>query len=1068
MLAIETYPEEFHFIEDSEPFETSWQEGMNPLDYAGTKIGQDIRDFPLPRGHEGAYRYAARLGIVERISENPLYMKKWTEDFFHAIDTSDNALETAISTLRGDDNLDIPMRKRHMPDLTSLDKAQLSDEYKDILFPLVEAYLKYREIGASQPIPDFIAENPGYYVTPDGKRMTSLTGDISTHLSFIDAARQVDISAILKASVLMDRACREYLEGYKNLINNEIGFISSKNELSTDGIYPIIYGDNDVVIAGVGNDTIYDDAGLLIDLGGDDVYLNNAGSSYPHFKGGSVVIDHGGNDRYTSKSSFVQGFGFSGFGFIYDLGGYDSYSAKHFSQGAGILGVGAIFDMTGDDEYSAHAFCQGAGMFGFGGLFDGNGEDIYRCATLGQGGATCLGMGLLSDSSGDDRYELNKGSGWDALGSAGYGQGGALSFRNYPWRNTMTPYGGVGLLFDHGEGNDRYRAGGWNSQGGSYIMSLGALYDEGGNDHYTCNTGQGSGIHVTNAILIDGAGHDIYEGSFRAGGSGSDRSPGFLIDYSGNDVYRSSKASYGTGCKPLNMSLFIDFEGDDTYISPNPKDKVEFNNWESFGGVWPESVPWLWAYAVALDLGGDDQYDVKRRANNSENHSFGHGIHLDIEYSGDLFGEIEDVMPPYNATDRSLWQDSDFADSFERLSSPDNFVRFSTASELMKVEAISDLVAVLSRTEHKPLARDLMEIIDYHLIKDPIPRVIIEEYPKLLKSPIPEIRAIAIDDIGHWQMNEHEEAILNLIDVEEDDYVKSYAISALRRLDSHEGYLRARELAFRNEDDALTRQAAFFVAGHDSTNFELLSKMWESDIPTVKIAAASGFAKLGDQNAKSLLMEGRDTYDQYVRRAAGKALAELGHIEGVEILISTLNFHSIDAFYNYNRNIPNDIATYLGHDLPEEDRYNIEKWQEWLEENRTTVDIAENARLNREYREIDRSASELDDSLGIALLDSFVLENPSYTKAAKSLAKRLNGIAWNMVTADKDSDEFQPELGLLYARRAVELDDQKNYVDTLAEALLANGLIEESLELCRQYPGEKMFTDRINRIKELE
>jgi len=123
----------------------------------------------------------------------------------------------------------------------------------------------------------------------------------------------------------------------------------------------------------------------------------------------------------------VQGFGFLGCGFLADFNGNDTYTAKHFAQGASVCGVGVLWDESGFDTYNANAFCQGAGMFGLGMLLDNNGEDIYDCATLGQGGATTLGMGVLSDLDGDDRYYLAIDESKDKLGNlAGYGQGGAL------------------------------------------------------------------------------------------------------------------------------------------------------------------------------------------------------------------------------------------------------------------------------------------------------------------------------------------------------------------------------------------------------------------------------------------------------------------------------------------------------------------------------------------------------------------------------------------------------------------------------------------------------------------
>jgi hypothetical protein len=55
---------------------------------------------------------------------------------------------------------------------------------------------------------------------------------------------------------------------------------------------------------------------------------------------------------------------------------------------------GALWDLDGNDRYCAQTFCQGAGAFGLGMILDNTGNDEYDCASLGQGGATTLGMGV--------------------------------------------------------------------------------------------------------------------------------------------------------------------------------------------------------------------------------------------------------------------------------------------------------------------------------------------------------------------------------------------------------------------------------------------------------------------------------------------------------------------------------------------------------------------------------------------------------------------------------------------------------------------------------------------------
>ena len=66
------------------------------------------------------------------------------------------------------------------------------------------------------------------------------------------------------------------------------------------------------------------DCPVIIDVGGDDRYTNNAGGANG---GGAALIDLAGNDAYTSTRSGANGGGVGGAGFLYDGGGQDTYSA---------------------------------------------------------------------------------------------------------------------------------------------------------------------------------------------------------------------------------------------------------------------------------------------------------------------------------------------------------------------------------------------------------------------------------------------------------------------------------------------------------------------------------------------------------------------------------------------------------------------------------------------------------------------------------------------------------------------------------------------------------------------
>ncbi|MBM3323714.1 hypothetical protein FJY69_09600, partial [candidate division WOR-3 bacterium] len=625
------------------------------------------------------------------------------------------------------------------------------------------------------------------------------------------------------------------------------------------------------VIAGYGNDRYARNAALLIDLGGNDTYQNNAGGC-ERSGGVAVCIDHAGNDRYeAADSSYVQGFGFLGVGMLVDLAGNDVYRAKHFSQGVGILGIGALWDKSGSDTFSAHAFCQGAGAFGFGTLLDDAGSDVYDCATMGQGSATTLGMGVLSDLEGNDKYRLAVDSTKDVLGGIpGCGQGGALSFRAYPWEKKLTAYGGVGMLVDD-KGNDDYVSNGWNSQGGSYIMSLGALVDNEGNDHYKCGTGQGSGIHVTNAILIDKKGDDVYEGGFRAGGSGSDRSPGFLIDYDGNDVYKSATSSYGTGCKPFSYSLFIDYKGDDQYICEKPKGAVLMNDWHSFGGVWPESDPNAWPYAISLDLGGKDRYDVRNRANNSETHSFGHGIHLDMEWKGgEVIGRVEPLPGLTSALIRPGVRRSTgwFRECFWYDYEP--FARFRGVGLVADSgPGLLKEVKHLASTSSASFTRDAMECIHRWLAQGAIDDTLLPGILGLLQSQSVEVRRTFADDLGLWKVRVAEDDLVQTAEWDPDAQVRRFALRSLLRLESVKALPIARKLATEDTSEDVRRMAVTLVGKVRPSGEVLALLRWvlaEEKASSVRCAAADAMGNLGNPDAVEYLREAAKTYDVYVQR----------------------------------------------------------------------------------------------------------------------------------------------------------------------------------------------------------
>jgi len=317
---VQTYPYEWYFQQDTEPIQTEITE--NPLDYAGKRIGMDVRNFELPRAYENSYRFACRFPIIDYVSNQPLYMKQWTEEVSEkfiklqsekGIKVTNYALELLrdtqeFSSMKITQNVELFEDFKEM-----LRSRSFTPEYQMAVLNLVENYLIAKSM-VSQAKEDltpedlkFFNDNPGYFLIPDGENMPSLTGDVSTHFQFIEHARKFKYQYMFFAAKIMSEAIYNYWNVTKNMQVSDI----YTNQAAY--VEPFIYITNSlhIVIRGIGDDVYTKDADLLIDIGGDDVYKNNAGGCRSSYEEIAVCIDHNGNDRYESPNDmYVQGFGF--------------------------------------------------------------------------------------------------------------------------------------------------------------------------------------------------------------------------------------------------------------------------------------------------------------------------------------------------------------------------------------------------------------------------------------------------------------------------------------------------------------------------------------------------------------------------------------------------------------------------------------------------------------------------------------------------------------------------------------------------------------------------------------
>jgi hypothetical protein len=320
-----------------------------------------------------------------------------------------------------------------------------------------------------------------------------------------------------------------------------------------------------VIVGGSGPNIYQEDAALILDLGGDDIYLNNAGGTRSGMPV-AMVIDWDGDDLYLNKENFSQGSGVLGGGILLDLSGNDTFDALDGSQGTGLFGIGLLYHGGGHSVYKARKFSQGVGQIGVGLIWNGDGDTLYSCSEEGQGLGLFGGAGILIDRAGNDYYQLG-GLQPDfrdpSRATVSMGQGFGKGLRPENGKDGVS--GGIGILIDE-DGDDMYTAD-YFAQGASYYYGVGILNDISGNDQYISGRyAQGAGVHSSVGVLIDQKGDDFYFASYGVGqGVGHDFGVGYLEDREGDDRYLGGILVQGAATTG-GIGILFDMYGKDNYM----------------------------------------------------------------------------------------------------------------------------------------------------------------------------------------------------------------------------------------------------------------------------------------------------------------------------------------------------------------------------------------------------------------------------------------------------------------------------------------------------------------------
>ncbi len=440
---------------------------------------------------------------------------------------------------------------------------------------------------------------------------------IEPNLRLVNIAGRVDLAELFAAALEV----QELLDAAQDRLQPDLERAWEEKGKPSDVFFTRDTPLGKILIGGKGHTWYREDAAVIVDLGGDDLYTNGAGTSAGDKLPFSIVIDCAGNDAYEATFDCAQGCGRLGVGALLDLSGNDSYIARRWAQGTCAIGVGMLIDLAGDDTYRGGDYVQAAAMWGVGWLTDGAGNDAYESTGWSQSCAMPGGLSVLRDDRGDDHYYC-KGMHPTGYGDAGifdsWGQACGIGFRGLL-------SGGLALLVDS-EGNDVYEAGNF-SQGGGYYFGWGILSDRNGDDRYVGSRyDQGFAAHEAMGYFEDLHGNDVYD--TRQGvaqGLSWDETVVAFIDREGDDVYRGG-AFFSQGAVAHNgFCLFEDGGGKDTYVYAPGQAVADSNDYH--GGT---------SFGLFLDLGGaEDVYDSDTR--NDEVRAKGkHGVVCDLPGALDL------------------------------------------------------------------------------------------------------------------------------------------------------------------------------------------------------------------------------------------------------------------------------------------------------------------------------------------------------------------------------------------------------------------------------------------------
>lgn len=937
-------------------------------------------DHELPRYAEQYYHPLGRVPVVDAMLGDALWSPRFAEDASATLRSTDSLAETlgSVHRLAGLPSPSGEVERMAIPGLQDVIKDDalvrlIGESWSRVL----AAHRLATEAIAVVPETelDWMRANPGrwFFDDDDRENYRFLTCDTTDHLRIFRSAAEVDRRKLAAAQ----RQLATAIDGWRTVGPRLDGIPRFGVFEFTDPATGL-----SLLIADAEDHQHANDHDLVIDLGGDDWWTNNAGGTRGTRRA-ALAIDVAGDDCYEGTTG-VQGAGWLGVGALADLAGDDLYRAEDLSQAAAFIGEGLLYDAAGDDRRLGRHFTQAAAAFGTALLRDDAGDDDHASAGMSGGLGTTSGVAVLLDRAGDDHYRCGRPRSDGYTLDYGMGLGSGIGVRDWPWTERPSFYGGLGML-DDAAGNDAYEGIG-AGLGGAYCLAAGIVVEGDGDDDYHGITDSfGASIHLGAAVFLDQHGDDRYRGDNSILGCGGDRGHGVFVDFEGDDRYRARGHALGTGRKPKAVGLMIEVAGDDTY---------DFGG-DSMTATWRPSNPENWAWASFVDLGGDDRY--RHGAEQDRLDGLDRGNDRSWTFGPTGRGEDRRVDGDPAAAVRAFWPRSPRGSMSWR---PDDEAWCTRVSApLVDAEWDAETRAILDRVRHPEStpARERVDSFappveppsDADAIAGPLPAQVmgwietlrsggleVDERRRMYErldllrfaggetldwSPIATVLddpAAAPPDLlafaGIWTALDRTPGAVDRVGaaVVEGDIADADARAILVRMVGRCGGDRAVAVLrdrVRHDADPLVRRRAAFHLGRlaGEADIQTLAAAAEDQSELVRCSVAGGLRDNPVPGAGEVLRRLLDDDDLFTRRAAAVALLSRGDASMVDRIMDEMAVASIDTGWNYGRNLFVTMSEYLGPELVDELGTDLDRWRAWWSEHRDTHDLAASIEANR-------------------------------------------------------------------------------------------------------------------------